>query len=64
MSLVSTLAALSLVAFAILRLWRLLRRYILKSPLDALPGPSSKSFLQGNIIRRSTTWISTDYEVL
>ncbi|TFK82598.1 cytochrome P450 [Polyporus arcularius HHB13444] len=39
----------ALAAVVALTLWRLLRDYILKSPLDDIPGPPSSSFLAGNI---------------
>ncbi|RDX47346.1 cytochrome P450 [Lentinus brumalis] len=39
----------ALAAVVFLTLWRLLRDYIVKSPLDDIPGPSHSSFLAGNI---------------
>lgn len=31
--------------------WKVSKRFLLKSPLDILPGPSSPSFLSGNIVQ-------------
>nr|BAL05087.1 cytochrome P450 [Phanerodontia chrysosporium] len=38
-----------LVATAAWALWRLFRHYILRSPLDNIPGPASSSFIYGNL---------------
>ncbi|KAL1743131.1 cytochrome P450 [Schizophyllum fasciatum] len=45
--LVNTIVA--LVALVVVRaIWRVLSRYLLKSPLDNIPGPSSQSLFSGN----------------
>ncbi|KAI0363415.1 cytochrome P450 [Pilatotrama ljubarskyi] len=43
------LPALAAVAILLYVLWQLFREFFVSSPLDNLPGPSSSSFLQGNI---------------
>ena len=39
----------ALAGLALTLLWKLLRKYVVKSPLDLIPGPPSESWLLGNL---------------
>lgn len=42
----------------LLLLWKLVRNYVLRSPLDAIPGPTPPSPLKGTCRRRLGPWLT------
>lgn len=52
MTLVSISAALVAAAGALI-VWQAVKRFVLRSPLDNIPGPSSNSFLKGESVQMS-----------
>lgn len=62
MFLAGTLALWTLVVFVVSKLWKLFNRYIVKSPLDVLPGPRPESFLRGETHASSYFAQATHYE--